>query len=50
MSESGDTLAAEFVLGTLDGLERAQARVLLGTDRRSPPMCASGSAGSTSSI
>ena len=32
MSESGDTLAAEFVLGTLDGLERAQARVLLGTD------------------
>ena len=35
MSETGDTdaLAAEFVLGTLDGPERAQAQALLGVDQ-----------------
>ena len=34
MSETGDldTLAAEYVLGTLDGPERAQAQAVLGVD------------------
>ncbi len=35
MSETGDTdaLAAEYVLGTLDGPERAQAQAMLGVDQ-----------------
>ena len=48
MDEDQDALAAEYVLGTLDADERAQADALIASIRRSPPGAASGSAGSAS--
>ena len=50
IDEDTDLLAAEFVLGTLDAEERANAQSLLRIDHASSPWCASGSAGSASCI